>query len=582
MATLTRSPIQATPYDDQLSVLASTVPTPFPSLEETARPAEDRHVEQPSADAEVEEKDPFADNVAAVDEDQVEVAAESQDVLPSITYVQKSCLITLNDLLSVSSPWRSIVPDRRHSLPTDTIRSTPLDTPDPQPALQELLINLRARTPSSEMQQVRPLPSDEVEMLHELRARVDIISALLEPEDSELARTLVALLSQLHRLSVLGISSSSTLALPHLHSALPASPQRHDHADVFNALSRQLSDFQVQQHHARSRSESAGVPPVQAVEQALLWSSIDTNLETVLRLCRERAEAFPPPRVSQDQLPPDYDPADYEFEGPPKYEYDFGTAPSESKMPAQGSMSNTSPHISEKMRLDLDAVTMAIDRLYDVAPQLLNQRVELKSKKRAELERARLRGEDGEAKLKEKERDLDRIVDMIGRASERRLGNQTVMLEGGMKAQLEKARHRDLQKRQAFVSKLIEHSDAGRMHSQDASFQASKLKDPDALLSLPEFMRESVPSALLPQPDPRTLLTLPDDASSGPSDYVGQVSFAEHVRAGLRLATFCELIGPGFAFGEVESTEFSPDFIKWSTLDANWCVTVLPPISLGH
>ena len=86
-----------------------------------------------------------------------------------------------------------------------------------------------------------------------------------------------------------------------------------------------------------------------------------------------------------------------------------------------------------------------IDRLYRVAPQLHNQRVELKKSKLEQLESAReVREAPGEAG-KQKERELERIVDMIGRASERKLVQQTVIL-GDMDARIERARQRDVQK----------------------------------------------------------------------------------------------------------------------------------------
>jgi hypothetical protein len=172
--------------------------------------------------------------------------------------------------------------------------------------------------------------------------------------------------------------------------------------------------------------------------------------------------------------------------------------------------------IDEKMRLDLDEVTTAIDRLYRVAPQLHNQRVELKRSKLEELEIARAAQVAPASLGKQKERELERIVDMIGRASERKLVQQTVIL-GDMDARIERMRQRDLQKRQEFVDKLAEHSGSRRIHAQDAVFSSVRLKDPNALLTLPEFIREAVPSALPPRLDPNALLTLDEAAREHPS-----------------------------------------------------------------
>lgn len=51
---------------------------------------------------------------------------------------------------------------------------------------------------------------------------------------------------------------------------------------------------------------------------------------------------------------------------------------------------STSQPPDEKMRLELEGMTVAIERLYAVAPQLGNQRVELKAAKRQELELAKM------------------------------------------------------------------------------------------------------------------------------------------------------------------------------------------------
>lgn len=64
--------------------------------------------------------------------------------------------------------------------------------------------------------------------------------------------------------------------------------------------------------------------------------------------------------------------------------------------------------------------------------------------------------------------------------------------------------------RDAFVEQLVLHSQAGRIHGQDAVLQA-RVKDPEALLSLPEFMRELPPPRVLQREKEATdLLTLPE------------------------------------------------------------------------
>lgn len=179
--------------------------------------------------------------------------------------------------------------------------------------------------------------------------------------------------------------------------------------------------------------------------------------------------------------------------------------------------------------MDLDAVTQAIDRLYAVAPQLSNQRVELKSSKVLQMERARSAGSSAvhtptklesterSSKGKQKAADpqqMERLIEMINKASERKMVDQTVTLKGGLKGQLEKTQVRDQKKRDAFVEKLALHSDAGRYHGQDAILHpdGSRVRDPEALLSLLEFSREIVPQVNLRKllKDEEAMLTLPE------------------------------------------------------------------------
>lgn len=66
-----------------------------------------------------------------------------------------------------------------------------------------------------------------------------------------------------------------------------------------------------------------------------------------------------------------------------------------------------------------------------------------------------------------------------------------------------------LGQRQEFVEQLALRSGVGRLHDQDAVLNPSRTKDPEALLSLPEFIRETVPVGMQ-QADPETILTLPE------------------------------------------------------------------------
>lgn len=275
---------------------------------------------------------------------------------------------------------------------------------------------------------------DDTALLQELSRYVDALNPSLDAQDAQLIHALVSLLTDLNRLSVLGVSPSSPSRL--------VSAWSHDasisHTGNLDTLARQLSDFQSQRHD-QSDLEEGSLPPVLAVEKALLWAHIDENLETVLDLCRPRGEDQP--RLSLSD-PPQYDLLSYDEELPPDYDPDQELFASDNKTLAAFTSRRS---MDEKMRLDLDEVTTAIDRLYRVAPQLHNQRVELKTSKLEELESARSAQAGPTSAGKQKERELERIVDMIGRASERKLVQQTVIL-GDMDARIERVRQRNVQK----------------------------------------------------------------------------------------------------------------------------------------
>ncbi|KAI0250715.1 HECT-like ubiquitin-conjugating enzyme-binding-domain-containing protein, partial [Lactifluus subvellereus] len=514
MATLTKS--KSLPVDDQLISLSTSIPAPFSSTDRAyilraSQSALPPHPITPTSLApdlppRTQEAPVFRETVPYVDGELLN-PSQDQDVMPSITRVQLSVLTTLNDLLlspfSSFAQQRSAILDHAHSdlaQPSSSSLTASFSSSGPTAALHGLIANLRNSGLNTEMIQVAP-PNDDMALLPELSRYVDALAPSLQARDVQLAHALVSLLADLNRLSTLGASSPSAFK----SAATGAHDTSASSIGNLDVLARQLSEFQSQ-HQDHSDSETP-LPPVVAVERALLWARVDENLEAVLNLCRQREEDRP--RLSPLD-PPQYDLLSHDTELPPDYDPDQETFMSDAKSLASfsGRMST-----DEKMRLDLDAVTMAIDRLYRVAPQLHNQRVELKSSKLKELESARTAQAEPTSPGKQKERELERIVDMIGRASERKIVDQTVTLED-MKARIERVRQRDDQKRQEFVDKLAEHSGARRMRAQDAAFSS---KDPDALLTLPEFIRESVPHTLQPSPNPNALLTLNEAARERPA-----------------------------------------------------------------
>ena len=441
-----------------------------------------------------------------------------KEVLPSLLQIQQSCLTTLNNLFSYQNiSWQQIVPTRRHSLPapspvTTSNLTSPLDTSNSS-ALHTLLNNLR----SQDTTQDAPLIQlDDESPAQELLRRVSSLSASLsDPEDAQLAQSLVSLMSNIHLLS--DIQPSHSIPFDRRAASLVPTPTHDPFADgaevsllgssVYDTLSQRV--ISLQSRRSEERATEANALDDRAAEKKVLWSEVDRGLETVLRLCRQRTQSrnlsaglphtlspYAQESTSEDHLPPEYDPADYvepESSKPPEYDpfkdpYDIHHV-----RPSPRSNVRHDPPLdatSEKMRLDLEGVASAIDRLYMVAPQLNNQRVELKKSKLQEMESARRtgsadssssdpfslvgRGQAGEqstrARLtrrfasgssvdmkgkgkskdvldedeKAKRAELDRMVELIGKTSgeNRRIDDQRVEF-GDLQARLQRSKARE-------------------------------------------------------------------------------------------------------------------------------------------
>lgn len=354
--------------------------------------------------------------------------------------------MALNNLLSVPVRWKTIVPDRRHSMPNSPQSSSQAEEESSSSALHTLVSNLRSRC-TEEMIQASPSESD-ADLIQELRTRVEEISSSLASSDVELVRVLISLLSHLHRLSVLVNPSSPSQITPSSSSWNVAEPN--DSTNLFDNLKRQLSDFQVERLTTRQDVVPRGSKPVLAVEAALLWEQIDQELDRVVSMCKERTDYL------------SCDPPDYEYDTLPVYDHESRSSIDDYDQKSRNQLSQSpvipGGQMSEKRKLDLEAVTMAIDRLYLVAPQLHNQRVELKSTKVAQMEKARSQGSvttsRSAGKQKERERDvkdLENMLELINKASGRSLTDQSVILNDGMKMRLERARQRDMAKVKPFL-----------------------------------------------------------------------------------------------------------------------------------
>lgn len=377
--------------------------------------------------------------------------------------VEQSCIMTLNNLLAQNvENWQPIVPTRRHSMPAQSPIKSSFQTSIPSSALHTLVQNIcNCYEPET-----KPIElEDKSSLLEQLSSRITFLidSKSVQPHDAPLIQALLSLLTHISHVSNLSNDASHPTPIDFSHPLTTS--------DIYDTLRRQVLELQS---HRGIQPDNVYRPPIEAVGQAILWHKIDDDLDEVFRLCRERTEVGPVPYSSADYaLPPEYEIGDY---NPPTYvpadysELD-STTKTLSKLNGASPATSQAPNNSmdEKMRLDFEAITIAIDRLYMVAPQLLNQRVELNRSKLEQMERARLASEDssisskrkGKAKdilgdrrmNKEDIQELEKMLELINRSSNRRIVGQSVILDGeqGMAERLEKVRLRELQKVQSTV-----------------------------------------------------------------------------------------------------------------------------------
>lgn len=555
MATLEREkPPSLLDYDT--TDIANGVPAPFPmhlahellqtraTSIESAKPVvtnEPQHAES-STSGTSSSKYPRL----SIDVSPDRIHSMEQEIRPTLAQVEQSCIMTLNNLLAQNvENWQPIVPTRRHSMPAQSPIKSSFQTNIPSSALHTLVQNIcNCYEPETKPVELE----DKSSLLEQLSSRITLLidNGSVQPHDAPLIQSLLSLLTHISHVSNLSNDASHPTPIDFSHPLTTS--------DIYDTLRRQVLELQS---HRGIQPDNVYRPPIEAVGQAILWHKIDDDLDEVFRLCRERTEVGPVPYSSADYaLPPEYDIGDC---NPPTYvpadysETDSTTKPL-SKLNKMGVPATTSqiPNgtMDEKMRLDFEAITMAIDRLYMVAPQLLNQRVELNRSKLEQMERARLTPDDSStisSKRKGKAKDilgdrrmnkqdiqeLEKMLDLINRGSSRRIVGQSVVLDGeqGMAERLEKVRQRELQKRDEFHARLVSHSNSRRLSSQDAEPRKMestppRIKNPNALLTLPEFIKESLSENFEQTRDPQALLTLPEFAKEPPPPDLSSDSFS--------------------------------------------------------
>ncbi|KAL8292696.1 hypothetical protein RQP46_001308 [Phenoliferia psychrophenolica] len=441
-----------------------------------------------------------------------------------------------------------------------------------------------------------PISSQDV-LLDELESRID--SLPLPAIDHDLASSLAQLLACIERLLA--------ISLARVKSQPPSSPQldrQHRHREeeppaaaaegVYATLEREARALQRDKELWTRNDADQLVGHAREVEMAerdLLWGRVDDLSERVGVLCRTRAdlvaaaaaattatddtaaqgeegqekraewareaalfeEAHPEPdlpRYSTDHHPPAYATAtttSADWEKPPL---------SPSTVP--GSRTTSHAATSEKMALDLDSVSLAIERLYRVSPQLSNQRVDPSTRRVVRehqlaklgnaierLSRGRLddqraapsptgpldASEEEYKRVRLQKRQdvaLDRLIAQIDRAASRTLTDQRVDLAAmtiTKRAGKEREKEQDERERRDFI---LHHTGKGRLASQDASFSSGiverfpRAPSPSEPVTITEFFKTEAssstpsPSATPPPPPPTTTTTTnSDDTRTG-------------------------------------------------------------------
>ncbi|CAG8699273.1 4872_t:CDS:2 [Racocetra persica] len=347
----------------------------------------------------------------------------SQDVIESLTSVKHVALIALDSLL------RQIVADHNSYIMTSEIRSThskmdswrkrsfsfsdslsqnanPVLEHLPQEErnswirsqlLADIAQNATMLSTGNEMLQIdsKQLYSPDVATLDIIRRQLNSSSSVILSDNYSLACTLAALLGYLYRILELCDSKNpnpcSTSELSNTIQASEEILQSTSNEDIYSTLHKEVTTLQ-------NRRASLNLYNNVTDERLATWNEIDRLMEVVAALCHERSNNDPPPEYSNNLTEGDYE----AVVDPPKYPL--------------------------------------VNRVYNVAPQLNNQRVELsqRQKKRLtaatlsnviqKLSRGRLEEQRADSSSIVKYQTLNRLVDQINKAAERSFVDQRVEL----------------------------------------------------------------------------------------------------------------------------------------------------------
>jgi hypothetical protein len=272
-----------------------------------------------------------------------------------------------------------------------------------------------------EMQQVsqHTATSESSTIIHDIKGLLDKLAPQFEGEARQTARALGSLLACLDRLKTLYEASPSLASNvesdnEQSHVVAASAPAKlqgiTNEATIYESLQKEAKSRQFSSARMARNDSNDSANAVRAVEEAeaeLLWGRIDDLLELLsdLRTASSESQAAikgtrehrkgvdytlvgPTPAMASDEptfaaqnMLPEYsslDPPEYAAEGDSEYPIDGKDGLDGGAAPRRLQRVTTRQRYptDEKMQMDLDRMTSAIERLYTASPQLANQRVD--------------------------------------------------------------------------------------------------------------------------------------------------------------------------------------------------------------
>ena len=384
-----------------------------------------------------------------------------------------------------------------------------------QPLLQDLRNACETIEGSEEMRQLSTLSANDSIAIQEIRSRVEYLGTYFAGgesiRDARTALSLASLLGCTRRLHtlyryspfLLNISSgideqneppsptyNPSLSRDHLPpppAFIGSSSSDLSGNQIYHNLHRQAKSLQTTSAHAHRSDLQDSAQAVRAVEEAeveLLWGRVDDLLETISLVYQPRQTLSSPSQVDSlrkgadfvligptpamasddSRFPTQHHLPEYSTSEPPVYAREEHSEthdedrlfddekhldqPSSSPRRALGTGTGVS---DEKMHLDLDRMTSAIDRLYLASPQLSNQRADVV--RTTSIGRAQLR-----------ESQLAKLGVAIETLSKGRLDDQRAVLnpiesyEAGI-SKIAQWKEKDAENRQASLQRLLDSID---------------------------------------------------------------------------------------------------------------------------